>query len=74
MRTGHRREIVDDMGHSAPRPTLIRIYLRRDMDPISGTVHTAEGDREFVGWLELINAIEDGRSSSGGKVDSVADV
>jgi hypothetical protein len=42
----------------------IRLVVEKAGDPISGTVHDSRGDtRDFLGWLQLMAAVDDARST-----------
>jgi hypothetical protein len=56
--------IVVDVPEPPTPTTRVVIELSGSGDPISGTLHTTDRDCEFLGWLQLINALEDARGAS----------
>jgi hypothetical protein len=47
----------------------IRLEVDPATDPISGLIYSPRGDSQaFVGWLQLMSAVETARSHQGGRI------
>ena len=58
---------VHDRRMSIPPPLRITLELQAGAEPLRGSLHKPGGQpRPFWGWLQLIQAIEDAITQSGG--------
>jgi hypothetical protein len=55
---------------STPRTIEVHIELNAAGDPVAGTIGTGDGpSRPFLGWVELIAALDAARRADNGAVE-----